>query len=124
MQTLSPEDLERHRADLAASFQRSAIGALAKKMEKALQTRKVPQVAVVGGVAANSALREATDRLGQRYNIPVYYPAPEYCTDNGAMIALIGQKYFSANDVSTYASEPFASLWVTEAGQEIIASDL
>ena len=84
--TLSDTD----RADVAASFQAAIVETLTKKCERALAQTGRQRLVVAGGVGANRALRaalaEACDTCGAR----VYYPRPEYCTDNGAMIALAG----------------------------------
>ncbi|HVD65714.1 MAG TPA: tRNA (adenosine(37)-N6)-threonylcarbamoyltransferase complex transferase subunit TsaD [Gaiellaceae bacterium] len=70
---------ERRRADLAASYQRAIVKALVERTTEAAERVGLPQIAVVGGVAANSELREA---------LPDAAPAPlELCTDNAAMIA-------------------------------------
>jgi N6-L-threonylcarbamoyladenine synthase len=73
---LSPEELERRRADLAASYQRAIVRALVRRLEQAAGESRV---AVVGGVAANSELRAALPDAA-------FAPLP-LCTDNGAMIA-------------------------------------
>ena len=76
---LTPEELERRRADLAASYQRALVRALVERTEAAAAASRAERVAVVGGVAANSALRAA---------LPDAALAPlELCTDNAAMIA-------------------------------------
>jgi len=76
---LSPEELEARRADLAASYQRAIVRALVGRVQEAAARDGHPQVAVVGGVAANSELREA---------LPGAALAPlPLCTDNAAMIA-------------------------------------
>ena len=76
---LDAEELEARRADLAASYQRAVVRALVERTEDALTQTGVEQVAVVGGVAANSALRSA---------LPGAALAPlPLCTDNAAMIA-------------------------------------
>jgi N6-L-threonylcarbamoyladenine synthase len=76
---LAPEELERRRADLAASYQRAIVRALVERTEAAAGRLAAAKVAVVGGVAANSELRAA---------LPEAALAPlELCTDNAAMIA-------------------------------------
>jgi N6-L-threonylcarbamoyladenine synthase len=76
---LPADELERRRADLAASYQRAIVRALVAKTTEAARTAGLERIAVVGGVAANSELREA---------IPAASLAPlELCTDNAAMIA-------------------------------------
>jgi N6-L-threonylcarbamoyladenine synthase len=76
---LSPQELERRRADLAASFQRAIVRALVDRTLAAAETTRAERIAVVGGVAANSELRAA---------LPGAALAPlSLCTDNAAMIA-------------------------------------
>jgi N6-L-threonylcarbamoyladenine synthase len=76
---LGPDETERRRADLAASYQRAIVRALVQRLRKAASSTGLPRLAVVGGVAANSELRSA---------LPDAAFAPlELCTDNAAMIA-------------------------------------
>jgi N6-L-threonylcarbamoyladenine synthase len=70
-------------ADLAASYQRAIVDALVGRTRVALERTGVERLAIGGGVAANSELREAVGRLG----VPVWVPPVELCTDNAAMIA-------------------------------------
>jgi len=71
------------RADLAASYQRAIVEALARRVERALEQTGLPRLAIGGGVAANAALRERVGVLG----VEVAVPPLELCTDNAAMIA-------------------------------------
>jgi N6-L-threonylcarbamoyladenine synthase len=71
------------RADLAASYQRAIVDALVARTRVALERERLDRLAIGGGVAANSELREAVAGLG----VPVWVPPPELCTDNAAMIA-------------------------------------
>ena len=70
-------------ADLAASYQRAIVEALVARTEKALHQTGLERLAIGGGVAANSELRAAVEKLG----VPVWVPPMELCTDNAAMIA-------------------------------------
>ncbi len=74
---------ESRSADLAASYQRAIVDALVSRTRAALQREGAERLAIGGGVAANSELREAVSRLG----VPVWVPPVELCTDNAAMIA-------------------------------------
>jgi N6-L-threonylcarbamoyladenine synthase len=80
---LDAEELERRRADLAASYQRAIVEALAMRAERALEQTGLEVLAVGGGVAANGPLRERLAELGVRLSVP----PRELCTDNAAMIA-------------------------------------
>lgn len=78
------------RADLAASFQRAVTGTLADKTLRAAQEKRVRQVILAGGVAANGALRRAMGEALAPHGIRLGYPPPVLCTDNAAMIAAAG----------------------------------
>jgi len=70
-------------ADLAASYQRAIVDALVSRIRTALERTGIERLAIGGGVAANSELRETVAALG----VPVWVPPVELCTDNAAMIA-------------------------------------
>jgi N6-L-threonylcarbamoyladenine synthase len=78
------------RADVATSFQAAIVDVLTAKSRAALEWTGLRQLVVAGGVGANKALRGKLDALGAERNIEVFYPRLEFCTDNGAMIALAG----------------------------------
>ena len=80
---LGAEDSERHRADLAASYQRAIVESLAVRAERALDQTGCRRLAIGGGVAANGPLRARLTQLGAELDVP----ARELCTDNAAMIA-------------------------------------
>jgi tRNA N6-adenosine threonylcarbamoyltransferase len=84
---LGPEAVGQRRADLAASFQRAVMLALVTKVEHALDRNHVEQIAIGGGVAANSLLRSLLADVCQRRGVSLKVPPPELCTDNAAMIA-------------------------------------
>jgi N6-L-threonylcarbamoyladenine synthase len=81
-------ELERHRADLAASTQAAIVEVLLKKSLRALQDTGLKRLVVAGGVGANRALRSQLDAACQARGVRVHYPELHLCTDNGAMIAL------------------------------------
>jgi N6-L-threonylcarbamoyladenine synthase len=80
---LGDEEAERHRADLAASYQRAIVESLAIRVERALAQSGLERLSVGGGVAANGGVRERMRSLG----VELHVPARELCTDNAAMIA-------------------------------------
>ena len=84
--TLSARD----RADVAASFQAAIVETLVRKCERALEQTGHARLVVAGGVGANKPLRAALAAACDRCGARVFYPRPEFCTDNGAMIALAG----------------------------------
>ncbi|MDE6482447.1 MAG: tRNA (adenosine(37)-N6)-threonylcarbamoyltransferase complex transferase subunit TsaD [Rikenellaceae bacterium] len=100
-----PDFIERNKADLCASLQQTIIDILMSKLTKAVKATGVTEVAIAGGVSANSGLREAVTREGEKRGWRVFLPKRSYTTDNAAMIAVEG--YFK------YKREEFASLDVT-----------
>jgi N6-L-threonylcarbamoyladenine synthase len=84
---LGPEETDRRRADLAASYQRAIVDQLVAKLERAASGGKWRAVALGGGVAANAELRERTAALTDELGLPLKLVPIELCTDNAAMIA-------------------------------------
>jgi len=80
-------NLDAVRADIAASFQRAAVDTLVARTLKAAKSQRAERIVVAGGVGANTLLRE---ELAAQFEGSVFYPRLEYCTDNGAMIAVAG----------------------------------
>jgi N6-L-threonylcarbamoyladenine synthase len=85
-------------ADIAASFQEAVVDSLVTKLTEAARKFDVPRVGVVGGVAANMRLRHKLEETG----IEAHFPDPEFCTDNGAMVALCAEFFLDKNEVSLY----------------------
>jgi N6-L-threonylcarbamoyladenine synthase len=79
--------LDSRRADIAASFQRAAVDSLVGKALQAAAREGLERIVVAGGVGANRLLRA---EIARRFDGAVYYPRLEFCTDNGAMIAVAG----------------------------------
>jgi N6-L-threonylcarbamoyladenine synthase len=99
----------RNRADLCASIQKCIIDALLNKLELAVSKTGINEIAIAGGVSANSALREklqAYEAKGWKVHVPKF----EYCTDNAAMIAIAGHFKFLANDFSNLDAAPLARM--------------
>ena len=103
-----PGFTERHLSDICASFQEQVVQYLLHVTGKAIKNLKPASIALSGGVSANSRLRSAFEQLAQEHGISAYIPSFEYCTDNGAMIAMAAyhayqQGSFSKLDVMPYA---------------------
>ena len=81
---------EQLRADIAAEFQAAVVEVLVSKSCAAIETSGLETLVVAGGVGANQLLRETLDDAARKQGFRVHYPPLEYCTDNGAMIALTG----------------------------------
>lgn len=84
---------ENRRADIAASFQEAVVDMLVDPTVKAAAARGVRRIVLSGGVAANSRLRALMKERADAEGLEVFFPAPKFCTDNGAMIALAGTQW-------------------------------
>ncbi|HEX7072221.1 MAG TPA: tRNA (adenosine(37)-N6)-threonylcarbamoyltransferase complex transferase subunit TsaD [Rhodothermales bacterium] len=106
------EHLERHLADLCASFQASIVDVLVSAIERAVQETGIRDVAIVGGVSANSGLRRAAEQAANAGGFDVYIPAPRFCGDNAAMVAEAGYRKLHAGLTSplSLTAEPSLSL--------------
>ena len=85
---INSEFLNEHREDICASYEKSLVNMLLKRVKKALKIHNVKSLGLVGGVSANRLLRNEMKEMGNRHNLQVYIPSFEYCTDNAAMIGL------------------------------------
>lgn len=83
-------------ADIAASFQQAVVDTLVFKCQRALKETGLKRLVVAGGVSANTSLRQQLEQLLHKMKGQVYYPRKEFCTDNGAMIALAGYQRLAA----------------------------
>lgn len=86
------------RADVAAEFQQAVVETLVAKCDRALRQTGFATLVVAGGVGANKRLRHELTQLGQRRNVQVFYPRPEFCTDNAAMIAYAGYRRLAGGE--------------------------
>ena len=88
-----PMFVEKNLNDIAASIQYSLVEILKEKLIKAANKYKISNIAIAGGVSANSILRKEIDKLKAIYNWKTFIPKIEYCTDNAAMIAIAAHYY-------------------------------
>lgn len=103
---LASEQSEQDQADIALAFQTAAVDTLIIKCKRALKQTRHKTIVVAGGVSANTALRSSLNALP---NIKAYFPRPEFCSDNGAMIAFAGamrQSAMNKQDKTTFATRP------------------
>ena len=88
--------------NIAASFQRVAVGMLMKRVEKALEDTGLKRISAGGGVAANSLVRSSLKALEEK-GFEVSFPSLKLCTDNGAMVAGLGYRYISDGITDDYS---------------------
>ncbi len=94
----NPDFIEQHKADIAASVQHIIVEILVEKLLRAAQQFGIRQIAIAGGVSANSGLRQALQHQATKHNLQLFIPPFAYCTDNAAMIAMAGYFKYLAND--------------------------
>ncbi|MBV6429568.1 MAG: tRNA N6-adenosine threonylcarbamoyltransferase [Haliscomenobacter sp.] len=104
----SPQFIEQNLCDICASVQARIVSILMKKLLLAAQTTGIKDIALAGGVAANSGLRKALEEEGKQRGWNTYIPKLEYCTDNAAMIGIAGYYKFLKGDFSTQEAAPVA----------------
>ena len=100
-----PKFLEKNLEDICASIQYTIINILMDKLKKAVKQTGIKEIAIAGGVSANSGIRKTLHEAQEKYGWKTYIPKFEYTTDNAAMIAIAGHYKF--------ISEDFANLGVT-----------
>jgi N6-L-threonylcarbamoyladenine synthase len=96
--------------DICASIQFTLVDILLKKLKKASRETGIKEIAIAGGVSANSGLRKSLLELGEKLGWKVYIPAFAYCTDNAAMIAMAAHYKFEANDFTGQTVSPMARM--------------
>jgi N6-L-threonylcarbamoyladenine synthase len=89
-QKKDPDFIEKNLIDLCASIQHTIIEILLEKVNNAVKHTGITRIAIAGGVSANSGLRAALKDREESHKWTVYIPKFEYCTDNAAMIAIVG----------------------------------
>jgi len=108
----NPYFLDERMDDLCASVQSRIVSILLNKLKKAAKQTGVKDIAIAGGVSANSGLRNGLLEMGQKYNWNVFIPKFEYCTDNAAMIAIAGYQKFLKQDFIGQDIGPLARMGV------------
>ena len=96
----NPDFIKENLADICASIQYTIVAILMGKLKKAVKSTGITQVAIGGGVSANSAIREALKKAETTLGWKTYSPKFEYCTDNAAMIGIVGYLKFLNQDFS------------------------
>ncbi|MFN3784547.1 MAG: tRNA (adenosine(37)-N6)-threonylcarbamoyltransferase complex transferase subunit TsaD [Spirosomataceae bacterium] len=106
MEAQDPQFVEKNLADLCASIQFTLVKMLLQKLKRAARELKINQIAIAGGVSANSGLRKALAELGQKERWNVFIPAFQYCTDNAGMIAMAAYFKYQQNEWTPQSVSP------------------
>ena len=109
---LDPDFVEKNRADLAASLQRTIIDILMDKLDKAVKQTGVRTVAIGGGVSANSGVRDAVSDYCRRRELKAFIPPRLFTTDNAAMVAIAGYYKYIDRIFCRYDQVPYARVGV------------
>ncbi len=105
-----PDFVEKNLNDLCASIQRNIVEMLTDKLTKATKKTGIREVAIAGGVSANSELRKQLGIFGKNKGWNTYIPRFEYCTDNAAMIAMTAHFKYLAGDFGDLGTVPMARM--------------
>ena len=102
----NPDFIEQNKADICASIQNTIIDILMIKLKLAAKEHAITQIAIAGGVSANSELRATLHKSADQSGWNIFIPKFEYCTDNAAMIAITGYFKYLKQDFTTQAISP------------------
>jgi N6-L-threonylcarbamoyladenine synthase len=107
---MNPNFIEENKTDICASVQKTLVEILLRKVKKAMVQTSCKQIAIAGGVSANSGLRTRIQELGAKQGWEVFIPAFSYCTDNAGMIAMAAHFKAEAGEFCGQDVSPLASL--------------
>jgi N6-L-threonylcarbamoyladenine synthase len=93
----NPNFIDENLNDICASVQHSIVSMLMKKIKKAADEFDIKEIAIAGGVSANSELRKQLEEYGRKYNWNTFIPDFQYCTDNAGMIAIAAYFKYKKN---------------------------
>jgi N6-L-threonylcarbamoyladenine synthase len=100
--------IDHHTADLCASIQHAIVSALMEKLQLAVRQTGIRQVAIAGGVSANSALRKELTNFGDNTGVRTFIPEFSYSTDNAAMIAMAGYFRYLSGEFADLSASPYS----------------
>jgi N6-L-threonylcarbamoyladenine synthase len=106
----NPDFIETRKADLCAGLQTTIIEVLMDKLRKAANDLKINEIAVAGGVSANSGLRKAFEDHAEKYGWKIHVPPFAFTTDNAAMVAMTGYFKYRDNDFCSPDAVPFSRI--------------
>jgi N6-L-threonylcarbamoyladenine synthase len=110
----NPSFIEENMADICAGIQASLVNMLMKKLIQASEETGIREIAIAGGVSANSGLRQRLKEVAGERDWNIYIPAFQYCTDNAGMIAMAAYYKYRNNSYAGLDSSPSARLKVGE----------
>ena len=100
MQKEDPDFITNNLNDICASIQFTIVDYLMDKLKNAVKQTGIKEIAIAGGVSANSGIRKALEEAREKYGWKTHIPRFEFCTDNAAMIAMVGELKYRNNDFS------------------------
>ena len=106
----NPNFIEENKADLCASLQKTIVDILLNKLVKASKETGIKEIAIAGGVSANSGLRKGIEEMGRRRKWNTYLPPIKFTTDNAAMIAVSGYYNYLQGNTAPLDIAPVARL--------------
>jgi len=106
LKSMTEEEKKEHFADICASYQKGIIQFLLSKLKKAAAKHKIKDVAIAGGVSANSELRKQIQLVGEKERWNVFIPEFQFCTDNAAMIGIAAYYQYLQEDFCTLEVSP------------------
>lgn len=112
-----PGFIEKNKADLCASIQAVIVSILMEKLIRASDQTGIREIAIAGGVSANSLFRQEMMNTGELKHWNVFIPKLEYSTDNAAMIAITGYFKYMRKDFSGHREVPYARSTILKSGQ-------
>ena len=111
---MSEDEREKNLANIAASYQEVIIETLLDRLKKVIHKTGISNISITGGVSANIRFREKASILSRNYNTQLYFPPIEYCTDNAAMIAMVGYQQIKVGCQSPWNLEAKPNLALDE----------
>ena len=109
---LNPDFIEQNKANLAASLQKTIIDILMDKFARAIKDTGIRTIAIGGGVAANSGMRQAVQTFADRRHLKAFIPKRTFTTDNAAMIAVAGHFKYLDKQFCDIAAPPFSRVTI------------
>lgn len=106
----NPDFIAENLDDICASVQHSIVQILLNKLKKAAKQYNIKEIAIAGGVSANSGLRDGLQKTADELGWNIYIPAFQYCTDNAGMIAIAGYHKFLKEDFVGQDVSPMARM--------------